>query len=885
MAITRENILSLIGSNRYRSAIITTFSFDFYFFEMKAMKWLKSCGVSNVNVLIDGHYYSELMKNISGDEMHLTPGYSLYPVFQNSIFHPKIWMLFGDKEALLIIGSGNLTNAGNGNNEEIWGAFHYDIRTTDNLELFSLAWSYIQQLCVPIKGVTKDKTNRYIFENAKWLNDLPKTKPFQFINTSGKGRVALLYNIQAGTIWQQLLALIRKEKVTEITVLSPFYDLKGVVLQELKSTFPSAILNVVIDENSSVPSELSALKGISFFDWSTMSIRQEMHSKMEGFFPQTKLHAKIIHFKTAGKREFCLFGSANCTPEGLGLSGHTANSEVSILCEVESGGILNQLGIKLKTPKKLNEFNPGNQPSIYQTIIKSNKHKIKLVSAEWIFEDLDLYVDGSYDYPVLAKLYDRENRLIKTIAISKVVPDINVKITWPIWEVQFVELFDTATDKPISNKVILADVELLMKTHPNPKNKDIESIFSDIQNGELSRVVDLLHYAILDDSETNDFNNILQNRNTNKEKENIVQPLDIYDLSTYKPQDKHGLERSLLLSSSSLRILDAIRFANNKILALNYHSELIVDEQEEDLGTSTGVEEKESAKPRNITRATLNNERYKLEHYFKNLRIHQVDTIYFKENFKNYKVSLTDLTRYLIALELMMEYGGKSEKYVEESKEYSFTYLSTSNSEPSSIDNLKGCCNTIIGTFLMLCRNGFKEYEFEYTQAKMQQLKLEALATTLVCIFNNNWIENEQSNYYTLLLNTLHYLGDKNPSTINSLIRTVIAQLDTKIASLKHQSTNLSENVERFKSRIIPTFQNSLVRLHNMDFDSKTSRGKIIYKSPWGYCFVKGVTSKNYFTLVRPGFLWDEKQDDFVCYLANEIYKPINLPFFIEVDL
>jgi hypothetical protein len=89
MILERENILTLIGSRRYHSAILTTFSFDFYFFEMKAMKWLRSCGVRNINVFIDGHYYSELMQQATGEEMQLSAGYSLYPVFQKSVFHPK----------------------------------------------------------------------------------------------------------------------------------------------------------------------------------------------------------------------------------------------------------------------------------------------------------------------------------------------------------------------------------------------------------------------------------------------------------------------------------------------------------------------------------------------------------------------------------------------------------------------------------------------------------------------------------------------------------------------------------------------------------------------------------------------------------------------------
>ncbi|MBK8587133.1 MAG: hypothetical protein IPN88_17695 [Bacteroidetes bacterium] len=121
--------------------------------------------------------------------MKLSPLF-LYPVFNKSIFHPKIWMLFGEKEALLIIGSGNLTNAGNGNNEEIWGAYHFDIRVTDNAAIFSTAWNLVQQLCASVKGFTHEKTTRWIIDHAKWLNELPKPKPALLNATAGKEKVA-----------------------------------------------------------------------------------------------------------------------------------------------------------------------------------------------------------------------------------------------------------------------------------------------------------------------------------------------------------------------------------------------------------------------------------------------------------------------------------------------------------------------------------------------------------------------------------------------------------------------------------------------------------------------------------------------------------------------
>jgi hypothetical protein len=76
----------------------------FYFFEIKVMKWLRASGVRNVNVLMDGHFYSELMSNCTGDEMKFSPAYSIYPIFERNIFHPKVWLFFGEQEALLILG-------------------------------------------------------------------------------------------------------------------------------------------------------------------------------------------------------------------------------------------------------------------------------------------------------------------------------------------------------------------------------------------------------------------------------------------------------------------------------------------------------------------------------------------------------------------------------------------------------------------------------------------------------------------------------------------------------------------------------------------------------------------------------------------------------------
>jgi len=74
-------------------------------------------------------------------------------------------------------------------------------------------------------------------------------------------------------------------------------------------------------------------------------------------------------------------------------------------------------------------------------------------------------------------------------------------------------------------------------------------------------------------------------------------------------------------------------------------------------------------------------------------------------------------------------------------------------------------------------------------------------------------------------------------------------------------------------------------RLADKNFDTSAVHGQIIYKSPWGYCYVHSVTKTNDFTLIRPGFLWYDDKADYMKHSPDEIYLPLKLPSFICTDL
>lgn len=883
MAIKRNNILSLIGNGRYHSCILTTFSFDFYFFEMKVMKWLRSCGIRNVNVFIDGHFYSELMQQATGDEMKLATGYSLYPVFEKNIFHPKIWLLFGENEGLLLVGSGNLTNSGNGSNDEIWGAYHFDIKQPQNAPVFSAAWNYISKLSATTKGIASEKTTRWIAEHSQWLMELPKVEDYQFLDLPNN-QTAFLYNTDKTTIWQQVKQLTANERITEITAVSPYYDKQGRALEEIKNTFPNTQINVVIDESGTIPTELPDYKKYTFHDWKELDLCRNIGAKQ-----QSKLHAKILHFKTKSNKEFCLFGSANITSAGLGIS-NTANSEVSLFIQSEKGSILDKIGLKLKgsSKKQLSNFAVNNKVSIEQAIIKNNRFPIKLLAAEINYATLTLYTDKGFETSVSVALYDNNNQLIKSQTIQSLKSQHEINLDIDESKLRYVQLQSTDDNKILSNKIIVSNYFIIAKTHPNPKNAELERLCGQLQSGELRNVLDLIHYAIIDESEKEDGTSVIntsKNKLNEKEDKKTADQSQLYDLSGYKPIEQNSqLHENALLLSPSLRVLDALKLAHTQSTALE--TDIRTDEQEEDISNISGNDENEVRQGKSVPLKLLESDKRKLKNFFKNLYGYFHHDILFKDaKVSDYKLTLTDITKYLIALELIHEFGGKSEKIEEEQQQLFFTYLPVTGDYEN--DNVKGCCLNIVGDFLRLSKNGFKEYTFDYTRKKFEQLQYDALISTIVCILNTYWKEDERPYLKTLLLNALHYLGWTSTTDIDKNLTLLIEQVKEKAKNLKQTTRNLDEQLSFFENKVCNAFRRATQNRENRNFADKADKGQIIYSSiaGVGYCYIVSTTKQNEYCLARPGFNWNDKENEYINHFGDKIYRPLPLTKMTIIDL
>lgn len=889
MSIRRQNIFSLISSGKYHSCVMTTFSFDFYFLEMRAVRTLKSLGIKNINILVDGHMYSDLMKDPSGDEMRLATGYSIYPVFEKNIFHPKILMFFGRKQGMLIVGSGNLTGAGNGGNDEIWGAFHFDLENPGNADILSDAWSYISNLVKDVKSMTGQKILEWIPNESGWLKDLPKTNQGEFHKLTDKEEIAFLYNRPESGIWNQMNRLIGEDKIIEITAISPFYDSNGAALTMFKNKFPNAKINAVLQESGQIPSELKNPADFNFYDWRDSGIN--LKKEFSGF---TRLHAKILHLKTEGKTEYLLFGSANITFPGLGLS-KDSNEEVSLFLKSDKPELLDDLGITLKDKnrKELSYFNSDRKKYSIANIIKHNQFPIKLFAAELRFADLSLFTTGEYEHEILVRIQDSYGKSIEELRFEKLRPELNAVLENHLEEIHLVTFYDLKENQ-LSNSILVEKTDITRKTNPNNRNEELEKMVGELKDGDASKIFDLIQLA-MNDRESDDKTIPAASGNAKISVVEEQPDVEVTDLAHYNQKVQSGKHEELLSHSYSLQIFDAFKFNFSK--AEDYDSELDESDIEINLDTADGGSDMEdsetgteSKKRKNQEKTKFDNKTFQKERgtilrYFDQLKKYQSEHILKKiKNSNEYKLTLTDIARYNIFLILVSEYASKQLELNDKNGiDYFFRWHGGEKE-----DDVKSFCLSIIADFIRIAGFGFKQYSFKYTNEKVNQLKQDAVIDSIAVILNVRWKDSEKNYPLTMIFNALRYLGYHSQDKFKAEMDELAEKINEKISKfkfiLKRKRTEIHWKPD-LKNSIFPAYLTSLKDRDSKNYSTDLKKNDIVYWFPAGYCFVKSGSEKNKYIYARPGFLWNDIYKDYCKMYNNSPNTPFSIDKIVKVKI
>ncbi len=317
--IERKNIIKLLGertkTNAYHSAILTCYNFDPIFFETVCLPVLRSQGITNVIVIMDAGMYDKMLADTSYACHCVSPvNYTLVRQenTHHGVFHSKTFLLFGEEEGALVVGSGNLTFSGLSNNEEVWNAFHVAGNESVHYPLLLKTWNYINDALLNSAPLV-EKQLGWIKEQSLWLQNGDYAN---WVTLESGEECSIIYNSPTSGIIDDVAKAIGDANIEQITVIAPFYDTEGNALKELINRFKPYRMNCILDlQRQSAP--------FALLDTSTDIV----------FYKHTSsnpLHAKIIEFRSDNET-WILSGSANAGNMALGLNKTVYNDEACVL--------------------------------------------------------------------------------------------------------------------------------------------------------------------------------------------------------------------------------------------------------------------------------------------------------------------------------------------------------------------------------------------------------------------------------------------------------------------------------------------------------------------------------------------------------------------------
>ncbi len=877
MQIIKENILGMLGedSRRYHSCIATTFTFDFTFFEIQAMRLLKAAGIRNTLVLIDEDSFEELMDKPTGFEFRKNIGYGVYPFEARSVFHPKLIFCAGRNEGFLAIGSGNLTIAGHGTNDELWSVFHYKGEESPNKAIFKQAWNYIQTLSKNIEGNSLEKIAR-MEEYAPWISSLPQIKMGDFSQLK-KEQIALNPVMEGDSLIDELPSLLDVETITEINILSPYYDEDGLFLEELEKLFPDAIINAVVDVDFGLLPYNYQKGKVNFYNW------QKVNSSKEN--DVSRLHAKLIAFKTKNNDEFIISGSSNATCAGFGVGKRKAsNKELNLFIKKQNSNIFKDLGIKLTTESKVNiaELHKVNQLNSIDSK-KTIKKVLKIKYAEIDGTELSIGTFGEFNDSLILKFFNKLGNPLNEITIKQFKSKEVIKLDANQIKPFFVAWFNSEGEQ-LSTKMVIQDTALHHNSNPDPDSEKIESLFADIDSGNFGQVSNLLRYVTF--SSNNDQNikqdlNAYSGMSPTLVKETAYTKAKDYNEFT-KVSEEYLMKQRGVLNSTNVKIAEFLATIRKKQLD-NQSKSIKPTEQIDDIDNDEGVDdEKEPEIKTKRTHSDYLKEKSAISRFLNSYEKHlknrtkQILETKSRTDIISSKLSLDDYANLLISLQLVKNYTARQFKYIANDEEKTEVFFKLSGS--NAYDNLKSFVLEIIGSFLLLLQQGDKESQLDSLNQKVLVFKKEALLNCLVVLCNVNWKSKEENQFKLLAANCLfnYLLIDNDKANFTA------KELDEEIMKFKedlfYTSQKYNSNFDVISNRLLidtVNFSNELKTESKQVIRSiNIKTGNFVYVSKLGICSVEDIRSgkiisQQKLTLAKPGFLWEIKKAN---WLRDEVF-------------
>ena len=827
----------------FHSAVMTTFSFDFHHFESQVLRELKRKGITNINLFADTAMLDKSIGFSTGHLKSLSTSYSINSIPCTGAFHPKITLLAGENDILLLQGSGNITNGGHGKNHELFTVFYANKEDQTQLPIIQEAWIYLRMLTNKIEGISSEKID-WVSSNCNFLNEI-KIKTHQFSKIDRNFSAALLYNDET-SIWNQLKAMVPSESIKNIKIFSPFYDEKGTLLKSLSAQYNNCTIDAYLQPNKGIhPFKMEKQDKISLINWESTNRAKETTVKY-----QRKLHSKLFWFD-AGENQYCLIGSPNATLAAFGSeTKRGANDEFAVLIKVSDKQLLDELKlngeIELLTPTE-NIDDQAIEKEIKNDQLKNNS-KIKLLGLDQDGKNITLFIQNKTILKSsILVLYDNWGQELERLTIditnSKIRIELKNKVnTNKLAFVQFIN----SENEALSNKQVVNKLHELWNTNPSAENRRLMKLGSLIENGN-GGVFDVVEF----------YNTIQSSRkhtekkasggfgsDNDKKDNNESSPASL----TYEEAialNKETIEHQKILKQhSSIRIWDSIE-KYFKELAIAEEDEDMDDEEEGDATTSrTRTEKKERtfSIPLNSVKV-LERRRASVEKFLTNYAIGLNKSIAEKDH----QIGLVDMAMFLIVMKHLIQFTNRKVVFKVSVDNNYESVLYPLNGKLTGLSNFSGAVLNLLGAFVnLLCSSSFDSGHDEYTQKKLIHYKDLVRRTSLFSL---------------AIIGEIYHDHENGSNWANLLAFNIIDKCgDLEIGFEKHLTEflkNTSINIDQL--RLFETIQN----WQNQPISNDYFKSRNL-----GICnIIKRIPSEGplkFLKLSRPGFKYDENKKDFI---------------------
>lgn len=282
----------------YEKALLLSFSFDPMFFESVVLTDLWAGRTSEVLVCVDRGQMDTSIASAGAQARHLGKRYLVASAGHPGAFHPKLYLRLGRESGMVMVGSGNLTSAGWGGNDELATAWRVGPGQEDEGGWVPLLLEDVARWC-------DGEFERETVSRLRAVTWLPE------IATVPRPDSRLLYSRANSPLGSQIAHRWAGRTFSEVSVLTGSTDESGAFLRWAHRTFGISKATVALTPQCA-----------SFRLEQLADLPLEL--KIVVADPAKRLHAKAYWFD-GPEGAAALMGSANCsaaawllTPDGGG---------------------------------------------------------------------------------------------------------------------------------------------------------------------------------------------------------------------------------------------------------------------------------------------------------------------------------------------------------------------------------------------------------------------------------------------------------------------------------------------------------------------------------------------------------------------------------------